>query len=71
RQSLAGAVVASATMATLDITSLEVSPWALREGILLHHLETVTDQEHRLTVESLQPLTVLTPAPATVTTIDR
>jgi exopolyphosphatase/guanosine-5'-triphosphate,3'-diphosphate pyrophosphatase len=71
RQSLAGAVVASAAMAALDISSLEVSPWALREGILLHHLETVTDQEHPLTVESLQPLTALAPAPAAVTSIKR
>ncbi|NUR94201.1 MAG: hypothetical protein HOV67_02965, partial [Kribbellaceae bacterium] len=71
KQSLAGAVVVSAAMSTLDITCLEVSPWALREGILLHHLETVTDQEHPLTVESLQPLTALAPAPTVVTSIKR
>jgi len=71
RQSLAGAVVANATMSALDIRSMVVSPWALREGILLHHLETVTDQEHPLTVESLQPVTALAPAPAVVTTIKR
>jgi len=30
------------TMATLDIRSLEVCPWALREGIVLRHLESMT-----------------------------
>jgi exopolyphosphatase / guanosine-5'-triphosphate,3'-diphosphate pyrophosphatase len=71
RQCLAGAVVANATMTALDIRTMVVSPWALREGILLHHLETVTDLEHPLTVESLQPVTALAPAPAVVTSIKR
>ncbi|MGY4646507.1 Ppx/GppA phosphatase family protein [Mycobacterium sp. URHB0021] len=42
RQILAGAVLAELTMATLDIESLEVCPWALREGIVLRHLESMT-----------------------------
>lgn len=71
RQSLAGAVIANAAMTTLDIKNLVVSPWALREGILLHHLETITDQEHPLAVESLQPVTALAPAPAVVAAIKR
>jgi exopolyphosphatase/guanosine-5'-triphosphate,3'-diphosphate pyrophosphatase len=70
-QVLAGAVVANATMTALDIKSLEVSPWALREGILMHHLETVTDQEQPLTVESLQPVAALAPDAAVVTPINR
>src|SRR3954452_10281221 len=42
RQILAGAVLAELTMATLDIESLEVCPWALREGMVLRHLESMT-----------------------------
>ncbi|WP_234391003.1 Ppx/GppA phosphatase family protein [Nocardia suismassiliense] len=41
RQILAGAMVAEAAMSTLGIDTLEVSPWALREGVVLHHLSTV------------------------------
>ena len=41
RQILAGAVVADLTMTTLDIDSVEVCPWALREGIVLRHLESM------------------------------
>jgi exopolyphosphatase / guanosine-5'-triphosphate,3'-diphosphate pyrophosphatase len=44
RQILAGAVVADLTMATLDIGSLEICPWALREGIVLRHLESIAQQ---------------------------
>ncbi|GAA4552296.1 Ppx/GppA phosphatase family protein [Amycolatopsis samaneae] len=43
RQIVAGAVVAEATLTALDVTSVEVCPWALREGILLRHLEDVAD----------------------------
>ncbi|MEV0616703.1 Ppx/GppA family phosphatase [Nonomuraea sp. NPDC050404] len=38
RQILAGAIVADETMAALDLPSLRVCPWALREGILLDRL---------------------------------
>ncbi|MDQ0377848.1 Ppx/GppA phosphatase family protein [Amycolatopsis thermophila] len=41
RQILAGAIVAKATMDTLDIRKVDVCPWALREGIMLHHLQTL------------------------------
>jgi exopolyphosphatase/guanosine-5'-triphosphate,3'-diphosphate pyrophosphatase len=44
RQILAGAVVADLTMATLDIDSLEICPWALREGIVLRHLESIAQE---------------------------
>jgi exopolyphosphatase / guanosine-5'-triphosphate,3'-diphosphate pyrophosphatase len=38
-QILAGAVVAEATMDLFDLDELEICPWALREGVLLHHLD--------------------------------
>lgn len=43
RQIVAGAVVAEETMVALDIKSVEICPWALREGIVLRHLETMTE----------------------------
>jgi exopolyphosphatase / guanosine-5'-triphosphate,3'-diphosphate pyrophosphatase len=41
RQILAGAIVADLTMTALDIEAVEVCPWALREGIVLRHLESM------------------------------
>jgi len=38
-QMLAGALVADATMDLFDIDEFEVCPWALREGVLLQHLD--------------------------------
>lgn len=38
-QMLAGALVADATMDLFDIDQLEICPWALREGVLLQHLD--------------------------------
>ncbi|MEV7397606.1 Ppx/GppA phosphatase family protein [Aeromicrobium sp. NPDC092404] len=35
----AGAIVAEATMDLFDLTELEICPWALREGVLLEHLD--------------------------------
>jgi exopolyphosphatase/guanosine-5'-triphosphate,3'-diphosphate pyrophosphatase len=43
RQILAGAVVVNTTMTALDLASVEICPWALREGIMLRHLESITD----------------------------
>lgn len=43
RQIIAGAVVAKETMTALNIASLEICPWALREGIVLRHLEAMTE----------------------------
>jgi exopolyphosphatase/guanosine-5'-triphosphate,3'-diphosphate pyrophosphatase len=51
-QILAGAVVADQTMAALDIGSLEICPWALREGIVLRHLESIAQESPF----SLQPV---------------
>lgn len=38
-QMYAGAIVAAATMDLFDLEELEICPWALREGILLEHLD--------------------------------
>lgn len=40
-QIVGGAVVLHATMKALGVEELEVSPWALREGVLLRFLETL------------------------------
>jgi exopolyphosphatase / guanosine-5'-triphosphate,3'-diphosphate pyrophosphatase len=40
-QIVGGAVVLHATMKALGVDELEVSPWALREGVLLRYLETL------------------------------
>lgn len=39
QQILAGAVVAEAVMARLQIEQLEICPWALREGVILRRLD--------------------------------
>lgn len=57
RQVLAGAMVADATMSELGIPTLEISPWALREGVVLQHISTVFHNDSAL------PLTPF-PAPA-------
>lgn len=38
-QMRAGAVVAEATMDLFEVDELEICPWALREGVLLEHLD--------------------------------
>ncbi|MGH3735876.1 MAG: hypothetical protein ACRDT6_09685 [Micromonosporaceae bacterium] len=38
-QLLAGAVVAEVTMRRLDLDSLDICPWALREGVILRRLD--------------------------------
>jgi exopolyphosphatase/guanosine-5'-triphosphate,3'-diphosphate pyrophosphatase len=38
RQIVAGAIVADATMAALDLPVVRICPWALREGVLLDRL---------------------------------
>ncbi|GAA2405345.1 phosphatase [Streptomyces glaucosporus] len=39
RQSLAGAVIAHTAMRCLEIDTVTLSPWALREGVLIKHLQ--------------------------------
>ncbi|WP_158087209.1 hypothetical protein [Mycobacterium aquaticum] len=53
-QILGGAVVAYETMRCLGIERAEVSPWALREGIMLGYLSSIRIPEGELV---LQPLT--------------
>ncbi|SDF73112.1 exopolyphosphatase / guanosine-5'-triphosphate,3'-diphosphate pyrophosphatase [Lentzea fradiae] len=65
RQILAGAVVAHAAMTALGVERLQVCPWALREGIMLRHLENTSDCTVAL---PLQPLVRLPePRDATIT----
>lgn len=42
RQLLAGAIVADATMDLLGLEGIEICPWALREGIILRHLDRMS-----------------------------
>ncbi len=42
RQLLAGAIVAEAAMDLLALERLEICPWALREGIILRHLDRMS-----------------------------
>jgi exopolyphosphatase / guanosine-5'-triphosphate,3'-diphosphate pyrophosphatase len=39
RQTLAGAIVAGSAMDALDVASLDLCPWALREGVILRRLD--------------------------------
>lgn len=43
RQIVAGAVVAYSVMDNLDVTEIEICPWALREGIVLRRLDWLAD----------------------------
>ena len=62
-QILGGAVVAYETMRCLGIDEADVSPWALREGIMLEHLSSLRSEEPL----TLQPLRFIeSAAPATV-----
>lgn len=40
-QLVAGAIVAEAAMEVLDIRELVICPWALREGVILHRMDTL------------------------------
>jgi exopolyphosphatase/guanosine-5'-triphosphate,3'-diphosphate pyrophosphatase len=44
-QLLAGAIVADAAMDIFEVDTLEQCPWALREGIILRHLDTMQPEE--------------------------
>jgi exopolyphosphatase/guanosine-5'-triphosphate,3'-diphosphate pyrophosphatase len=44
-QIVAAAVVLHTAMTALDVDELEVSPWALREGVLLRYIESLSWQE--------------------------
>jgi len=40
-QILAGAVIANTTLKALNVETVDLCPWALREGIILRHLEQI------------------------------
>lgn len=44
-QLLAGAVVAESAMRHLEIPSVQICPWALREGVILRQLDMMSDGE--------------------------
>ena len=44
-QLLAGAVVVEAAMDLLGLDTLTVCPWALREGLILRFLDSLTGRE--------------------------
>jgi exopolyphosphatase/guanosine-5'-triphosphate,3'-diphosphate pyrophosphatase len=62
RQLLAGALVAKLTMNALDISRVDVCPWALREGIMLHYLQTNQEPHPPPTLHDLRPI-VADPTP--------
>ncbi|WP_319943686.1 Ppx/GppA phosphatase family protein [Nocardia aurantia] len=45
QQLVAGALVAEASMRALSLDTLEICPWALREGLILRKLDTDLDRE--------------------------
>jgi exopolyphosphatase/guanosine-5'-triphosphate,3'-diphosphate pyrophosphatase len=59
-QILAGAVVARATMKALNVNVVDVCPWALREGIVLHYLQTTHQESFDLPLRPLAGTPYLT-----------
>jgi exopolyphosphatase/guanosine-5'-triphosphate,3'-diphosphate pyrophosphatase len=55
KQILAGAIVARATMGALDVAEVSICPWALREGIMLHYLQSTLDDTWALPLQPLEP----------------
>lgn len=64
RQILAGAVVARSVMQALGVKRITVCPWAVREGIMIHYLESRLDQAWTLPLQPVSPDE--TQAPATI-----
>ncbi|GAA0434291.1 hypothetical protein Aca07nite_00800 [Actinoplanes capillaceus] len=61
-QLVAGALVAGAAMRALEINDLQICPWALREGVILHRLDTLgvpTPSHRRWPLTDQQPRPVL------------
>lgn len=54
QQIIAGAVVARAAMKAVNVRSVDICPWALRERIILHYLQTTLNETFVL---PLRPLT--------------
>ena len=55
RQILAGALVAEAAMRELDVSVVDICPWALREGVILRHLQTASAAASRLPLRLVSP----------------
>ena len=55
RQILAGALVAKLTMDALDISAVDVCPWALREGIMLHYLQHTQGEFWTMPLHHIRP----------------
>jgi exopolyphosphatase / guanosine-5'-triphosphate,3'-diphosphate pyrophosphatase len=55
KQILAGALVAKLTMDALDIKSVDVCPWALREGIMLHYLQSTQGESWTMPLHHVRP----------------
>jgi exopolyphosphatase / guanosine-5'-triphosphate,3'-diphosphate pyrophosphatase len=51
-------------MSALDIKQVEICPWALREGIMLHYIQS-QDPHWGPTVQQLRPLTADAPSSPT------
>ncbi|HEY2700858.1 MAG TPA: hypothetical protein VGJ45_35745 [Pseudonocardiaceae bacterium] len=62
KQILAGAIVADAVMTKLGIDTVQVCPWALREGLILRHLDKHEQVEIPLATERAADLVRFRPA---------
>lgn len=62
KQILAGAIVADAAMTKLGIQTVQVCPWALREGLILRHLDKREQAEIPLPAEPAADLRRFRPA---------
>jgi exopolyphosphatase/guanosine-5'-triphosphate,3'-diphosphate pyrophosphatase len=67
RQIIAGAVVARTTMKILNVGSVDVCPWALREGIVLHYLQSTHSLSFDLPLRPLIGASYQDDAPSTRT----
>ncbi|PZF84855.1 Ppx/GppA phosphatase family protein [Jiangella anatolica] len=65
---IAGAVVADTTMAALNVTRAEICPWALREGIVLSHLEAITGRTSEVPLQPVRHVGEHRPAPDSTVT---
>ena len=62
KQILAGAIVADAVMTKLGIETVQVCPWALREGLILRHLDKSEQVDIPLPTERAADLVRFRPA---------
>jgi len=55
QQIRAGAIGAKRAMSSLDVSQVDLCPWALREGIMLHYLQNSLDQATTLPLQPVEP----------------